>query len=396
MIPQVDSEIGISIYCTNFEGSGGKIKTKPEDFLVSEKLSEKVTTNNKEGYAVYILKKRKIDTKHALDGIFKKTGLRLKSLGLKDASAITEQFVCSVTKSRSIEGFSNQKYSIKRIGFVEKPLSKKEMVGNHFKIKVVDASSNISEFSDFEKILNFYGYQRFGSSRPVNHKIGKAMLFGDYAAAVNLLLSFTSKYDSDENKKLRKKFEDKLNYSKIVEAIPPQMDLEKTIVKQLIKNEDHWLAIKALPLSIRRFFIQAYQSFLFNKVVCMAFEEGEDLFKPKQGDVCYDKNGILGKFANDPSQRLAIPVIGYSYYKKTRFDEQISKILKAEEVLPKNFFTKKMQEVSNEGGFRQASITCKDYSISDNDVQFTLSRGSYATIILREIIKPEDPFLVGF
>jgi len=29
-------------------------------------------------------------------------------------------------------------------------------------------------------------------------------------------------------------------------------------------------------------------------------------------------------------------------------------------------------------------------------VNFTLSRGSYATILLREIMKPEDPFIAGF
>ena len=38
---------------------------------------------------------------------------------------------------------------------------------------------------------------------------------------------------------------------------------------------------------------------------------------------------------------------GYSYYKKTRFDHQISKILSQEEITPKDFFIKEMQEVSS-------------------------------------------------
>ena len=46
-------------------------------------------------------------------------------------------------------------------------------------------------------------------------------------------------------------------------------------------------------------------------------------------------------------QRLALPFVGYSYYKKTRFDYQISKILKQEEITPKDFFIKEMQEVSS-------------------------------------------------
>ena len=63
---------------------------------------------------------------------------------------------------------------------------------------------------------------------------------------------------------------------------------------------------------------------------------------PKNGDVCYDKNGILGKFSDDMEQRLTIPLVGYGYYKKTRFDKYISKILKAEDVQPKDFFLKEM------------------------------------------------------
>ena len=55
-----------------------------------------------------------------------------------------------------------------------------------------------------------------------------------------------------------------------------------------------------------------------------------------------------------------------------------------------------MQEVSNEGGFRQAVISCSDYSSKDNIVEFTLSRGSFATILLREIMKPGDPLDAGF
>ncbi len=55
-----------------------------------------------------------------------------------------------------------------------------------------------------------------------------------------------------------------------------------------------------------------------------------------------------------------------------------------------------MQEISNEGGFRNSSIKCDNYGIDDNIVSFSLSRGSFATIVLREIIKPENPLVSGF
>ncbi len=55
-----------------------------------------------------------------------------------------------------------------------------------------------------------------------------------------------------------------------------------------------------------------------------------------------------------------------------------------------------MQEVSSEGGFRQAAIHCTDYMSEKNTVEFSLSRGSFATILLREIMKPSDPIDAGF
>ena len=398
MIPNIDFEIGISVYSTNFKGCGGKIRTHVEDFQVAEILSKKAmgTISQEGNYAVYKLKKQGIDTNHSLSNIFKKHHLRLKSLGLKDASAITEQFVYSEKKIKSIDSISEKKYSIKRIGFVKKPFSKKDMIGNQFKIRIVDATNEIEKFNEYKKILNFYGYQRFGSKRPVTHLIGKALIQKDYEKAIHFLLTYRSKYDSAENSKIREKLSDRSNFSKLLPEIPFQMDLERTVVNQMIQDENPKNALRAIPLNIRRFFVQAYQSFLFNKTLSAAFTDGEELFFPQQGDVCYDKNGNLGKFSNDPDQRLSIPFVGYAYYKKTRFNYQISKILESEEVSPKDFFLKEMQELSNEGGFRNSSIKCEDIKANQNMITFTLSRGSFATIVLREIMKPEDPILAGF
>jgi len=398
VIPKIDPQIGISVYSTKFEGIGGKIKSESEDFEVSEVISAKSLKliSDQSGYAIYKLLKKNIDTNHALSDIFKKTGLRLKALGLKDASAITEQFVCSNNKGRSIDDYSSGKYSLKKIGFVKKPLSKKDMIGNNFKIKIVDCKNNLSEFKEQDKILNFYGYQRFGSKRPVTHLIGKAILQKDFDKAVDLVLSFRSPFDSAENNEIREKLTDKSNYKKYFEQVPPQMDIERMVLREMIASNDSQKSIRQIPLSLRRFYIQAYQSFLFNQTLSSAFLEGENLFEAQEGDVCFDYNGIIGKFIKGADQRLAVPFVGYSYYKKTRFDFQISKILEIEEIAPKDFFIKEMQEVSNEGGFRQASIVCSEYFSQENRLEFTLSRGSFATILLREIMKPENPLTAGF
>ena len=398
MIPQIDSQIGISVYSTKFPGIGGKIRVEPEDFQVSELISEKVknSINDQNGYAVYKLKKKKIDTNHALSGIFRQKGIRLKALGLKDASAVTEQFVCSGNKGKSIESFSSDKYSLEKLGFVKKPLSKKDMIGNHFKLKISECQNNLESFTEYDQILNFYGYQRFGSKRPVTHLIGKAILQMDFNKAVDLILSFTSSYDSKENTEIREKLSDKANYEQYFDQVPVQMDIERIVLKEMIEHGEPIRAIRAIPVSLRRFYIQAYQSFIFNQSLSAAFMDGENLFEAQTGDVCFDYNGIIGKFVKGMDQHLALPFVGYSYYKKTRFDFQISKILEQEEITPKDFFIKEMQEASSEGGFRQAAIHCTDYSSHGNVVEFSLSRGSFATILLREIMKPIDPLIAGF
>ena len=398
MIPKIDFQIGISVYSTKFEGIGGKIRTSSENFKVSEVISDKSLKliSEQSDYAVYKLKKKNIDTNHALSDIFRKKGLRLKALGLKDASAITEQFVCSNNKGMSIDNYVSSKYSLQKIGYVKKTLSKKDMIGNHFKIKIVDGKKTLSEFKEEDRILNFYGYQRFGSKRAVTHLIGKAILQKNFEKAVELILSFRSPYDSKENNEIREKLIDKSNFEKYFDQVPPQMDIERLVLREMIDSGDSQKSIRQVPLSLRRFYIQAYQSFLFNHTLSFAFSDGENLFKAQEGDVCFDFKGIIGKYLKGSDQRLAIPFVGYSYYKKTRFDYQISKILASEEISPRDFFIKEMQEVSNEGGFRQAAISCSDYSSEGNTLEFTLSRGSFATILLREIMKPKDPLSAGF
>ena len=398
MIPKIDSDIGILAYTTDFLGCGGTIRKQKEDFNVSELITKKSSSRicSDSGFAVYKLQKNGIDTRHALDEIFRKRGIRLKSLGLKDASAITEQFVFTTYKTdRHIE-INEPKYSLKKVGFTDKVLSKKEMIGNHFQIKINGASNELSEFREFDKILNFYGYQRFGSRRPVTHLIGRAIIQQDFAGAVDLLLSFTSEYDNTENTKIRELMSDTSKYSEALKIIPKNMDLEKIALKEMMEHNDPIKSIRALPLSIRRFFVQAYQSYIFNHTLSMSLDAGEELFSPQADDVCYNKNGELGKFENDHLQRLAIPFVGYSYYKKTRFDYYIEKILRDEGITHRDFFSKVIQEISSEGGFRNSSIKCDDYNVEDSIVSFSLSRGSFATIVLREIMKPENPLASGF
>ncbi len=398
MIPQIDKEIGISVYTTKSSSISGKIKQNENDFSVKEVLSEKAidSFDNDEGHAVYLLKKSGIDTNHALADIGKRYGLVLKSLGLKDANAKTEQYVYAYKKINSLEEYNGKKYSAQRVGFVKKPISKKDMLGNYFEIRVSDLNDTLPSFSGNENILNFFGYQRFGSKRPITHLVGKSIIKGDYEEAIEYLLNFSSKYDSEKNNEIRKLISERNSESEIIELLPYSMDIERNLLRQLSNDNDSKNAIRSIPLTLRRFYIQAYQSFLFNKTLSLAYEFEEQLFAPENDDVCFDKNFVLGKFENDSSQKLAIPLVGHSYYKKSRFDYYIKKVLEEELLTPKDFFIKDFQELSIDGGFRNASINYLNFQIHENLIKFQLSRGSYATIVLREILKPSNPLDCGF
>ena len=398
MIPQIDKEIGISVYTTKSSSISGKIKQNENDFSVKEVLSEKAidSFDNDEGHAVYLLKKSGIDTNHALADIEKRYGLVLKSLGLKDANAKTEQYVYAYKKINSLEEYNGKKYSAQRVGFVKKPISKKDMLGNYFEIRVSNLNDALPSFSGNENILNFFGYQRFGSKRPITHLVGKSIIKGDYEEAIEYLLNFSSKYDSEKNNEIRKLISERNSESEIIELLPYSMDIERNLLRQLSNDNDSKNAIRSIPLTLRRFYIQAYQSFLFNKTLSLAYEFEEQLFAPENDDVCFDKNFVLGKFENDSSQKLAIPLVGHSYYKKSRFDYYIKKVLEEELLTPKDFFIKDFQELSIDGGFRNASINYLNFQINENLIKFQLSRGSYATIVLREILKPSNPLDCGF
>ena len=398
MIPEIDSELGLNVYSTKFSGTNGKIKQNNKDFEVSEVISEKAldTISEETGFAIYNLRKNGIDTNHALRDVEKRFGLVLRALGLKDSHAITEQFVQAKTISRSLEKIDGKKYSLKRIGFSKKPIAKQDMLGNKFKIKISDSTKDISQFNEHDKILNFFGYQRFGSKRPITHLVGKAIIQKDYQKAIDFLLNYSSKYDSEENNHYRKLIAERKSELEIIDQLPRSMDIEIAVLRSLAKSNDQKTAIREIPLQMRRFYVQAYQSYIFNKTLSMAFEYEEELFHPQESDVCYDRTSQLGKFQNEPDQRLTVPLVGHSYFKKTRFDYYIQKILETEEVSPSEFLIKDFQEISVEGGFRNSSIQCDNFQTSNDIIEFQLSRGSYATIVIREILKPGDPLSCGF
>lgn len=395
--PPLDATIGLGAYSTTYEGRGGNIRSEPGDFVVQEVLSAGAARSIREEgrYAVYELSKEGIDTGHCITDVYGRARIRVKALGLKDAAARTTQFVCATAAGPGMRQLDGQRYSLRRIGYVERPLTGKSMVGNRFEV-VVRGGKGLDGISLDGTMLNYYGYQRFGSWRPITHLVGRAIVSNDMDEVMRLMLSEPSQIDLDGSNEIRRMLADPSRYSECLKIMPRYMDLERALVKSLVDNGDPNAAFREMPLYLRRLFVNSYQSYIFNHTLTTAFLMGYDVSSPQEGDVCFDNKDRLGRYGTSEDQRLAIPMVGYSYYKKTRFHDIISDILDAEGISPGDFYLKSRQELSSEGGFRQAAISYTDVNVSADRVSFMLSRGSFATTVLREIIKPEDPLAAGF
>ena len=414
-VPKIDKLAGIECYCTDYRGISGCIKRSNEEFRVSEIIDTSFLTNistvqdEHHKYPLYILEKRNIDSNHAIFEIRRKLGITLKVIGLKDAKAVTKQYASSEQTKNIIKEASTAHTLLSLKGFTKVPIGKSSLSGNAFTISIHNPTvSDISSFiPEIKNIANFYGLQRFGSERMVTHLVGKEIVKRNFQKAAELLLSFTTEYDSTMSIEIRNKSRDPKNYSQIIRELPKRMDIEYQVMSALEKGKGPIAALRSIPINIRRLFVQAYQAYIFNRCLSIAVLNGENVVKSKEGDLCFEieNSSVFGRIRKyNPSTDLisqtvpAIRLIGYTFQPgKGRFDKITEEIMSTEGITPREFYIKEMQELSAQGGFRQAPLWSKDFRFRGSlTVCFKLPKGSYATTLLRELMKPNDPVRAGF
>jgi tRNA pseudouridine13 synthase len=415
IVPKIDKLAGIECYCTSFAGISGSIKQGSEGFRVSELVDESLAGSisphfdDRHRYPIYVLEKRDIDSNHALFEIERECRIRLRVMGIKDAKAVTTQYASADRAIRNPPAEMKSRHTHLMLkGFTKRPLGKEFLAGNRFEITIRDPrSQDLSGFvPEVSKIGNFYGLQRFGSERLVTHLVGKEIIKRDFGRAVELLLSYTTEYDTPASREIRGKSADPGNYKQVLRMLPRGMDIERQVLSALVASKDAVSALRTVPITIRRLFVQAYQSYIFNRCLSAAIANGEDLLQPAAGDLCFEMEGpaAFGRVIKyDPASKArlvpAVRMAGYTFQPgKGRFETITRAILQQEGVTAKDFYIKEMQELSHQGGFRQAPLWCIDFSYKQDPlaVSFKLPKGSYATTLLREMIKPEDPIKSGF
>jgi tRNA pseudouridine13 synthase len=456
-IPRIDKVIGIEVYATETAGVGGAIRESVDDFVVEEALVdgskaeiEKSAENrvlgaspSKQRYLVCVLIKRDWDTFIALRNIAKQLCVSQRQIqiaGIKDAKAVTAQHI--TIEHVSMEDMAKvhvKDIEVRPLGYIRDKLSTYYLLGNNFTINVKEIKHSeatiekrITEtaraLDAVGGIPNFFGHQRFGTTRPITHLVGKAIVEGEFEEAAMLFLAKPSVHEHPSSRNVRKELQSTQDFKKALQNFPKQLRYERLMLIHLVdKPEDFVGAFRRLPVKLQTLFVQAYQSYLFNHFLSARIKNGFSLNKAEVGDyvmnversglsmlntarIAYAENlSKTNESVKVGKMRVALPLIGI----KQRFSQGAMgkierQILEKESVKTEKFRVDAIPEASGRGGLRAVVAPIKGFKVHgvstctanqrerQANLSFMLLRGSYATVFLREIMKPRDPRKAGF
>ena len=239
-------------------------------------------------YIHFTLYKENVDTIRAVENLSRILHVNSKIFtyaGTKDKRAITCQRVCAyrVTKEKLARVNECERAPI-RVGnfeYAKTQLSLGALQGNRFDIilreicavegdKSTDSIENIVktavEALGRNGFLNYFGLQRFGRGSSSTNGVGAAILRKDWTGAVKMILK-----GSIEDMELDLK--DKDSVSKALTSLPRYgTQTEYKILKTLCQGKNAFDAISSVPFNVRRLYVHAFQSYLWNLSVTTRFQ----------------------------------------------------------------------------------------------------------------------------
>jgi len=437
----LDRHVGMLYYISEHEGIGGVLREGLEDFRVIEiALGGVLCTpgcsqllRGSGDYVWFLMEKRGVDTVTALRAVARAMGVSHKKFtvaGLKDARAVTFQMVCAEgIDPQALPRRVGERIIIHDVFTMPFKLQTGMLEGNFFEITVrrlgvsaSDAEARIKrileEVEGAGGVPNYYGYQRFGTIRPLTHIVGRLILQRRFEEAVREILTRVFPHESPRAKEARLYLESTWDVEGALKLFPKRLHHERMMLHYLLKHpRDYFGAIRTLPYSVRRLFIEAYQAYLFNRVLSKRIEMGLPISLPVVGDIVAlggergaiirARNSNLSKLRELVSQgkaRVVGNVFGYASVLAEGTPGAIEReVLEEEGISLDAFMVKHAPELSSKGALRPLSMRVKglEWSVLDGErpcavFKFALERGAYATVLIREIIKPEDPALQGF
>ena len=451
----LDLLLGLEVYASSAEGIGGRVKVLEDDFVVEEiaeegfRCSVEHPPRVEEGsgdYTWFVMVKRGLDTLSAIRKIARHLGVSSKKFaiaGLKDARAVTAQLVCAEgIPPGELLKFRDESGKVVITTAFRRPykLYPGMLCGNRFRIAIRHVDLPPSEIERrIRKILEeveevggfpaFYGYQRFGTIRPITHLVGKCVVKGEFERAVMMLLTEVFPAESERAKRAREYLRDTMDFKGALELFPKTLHHERAVLYHLARRPgDYAGAIRALPMAVRRLFVGAYQAYLFNRVLSKRMERGLPISRAVVGDVVavlyrrgkaervrsalrVNQSNVdkVNEFIARGDAVLALNVFGYDTVLCTGEPGEIEReILKEEEISVRDLAVRHMPELASRGTLRPASFRPEELRIASVEedelnpgrykvlLEFSLGRGMYATVLLRELMKPADVLEAGY
>lgn len=450
-VPDLEKKLGIEIYATRSPGINGCIRRFFEDFVVEELLvdgskatiSPVARTDQSDGgrYLLCVMVKRNWDTIIATRVIAKRLGVspkRIQIAGLKDTKALTAQHLTikNVTPTR-IANVKIKDISLYPIKYVKSRMFSQLLFGNQFQViiraipysptTIVRRVQKVQhELVSLGGVPNFFGHQRFGTVRPITHLVGSLLVRGELEKAALTFLAQPSEHEHPESKEARTRLQNTNDFERALAYFPRYLRYERWMLAHLAKYPRDFVgAFRELPLKLRKLFLHAYQSFLFNRFLSERIKQKISLTAAQSGDSVIKRGcGVpTNEFAegatltprsgkkslNESQTCVALPLIGFKQPPSEGAQGEIEReILETEKITPQNFQVSFMPEISAPGALRAILIPIHRFSVEapSNDshnpseqktlLGFALPRGSYATVLLREFMKPPDLITAGY
>ncbi|WP_457742257.1 tRNA pseudouridine(13) synthase TruD [Thermococcus sp.] len=396
-------------------GIGGKIKVFPEDFIVVEEPLPQIFKGKR--YAIFLLKKRNWDTMAVIKEIAKRAGISHREIGFagtKDKHAVTYQYISVPAEIKEkVDAIQIRDVELRFVSY-GKFIKLGHLIGNRFMIIVRNVGVNafertkeiIRELREKGGFPNYFGYQRFGEKRVVNHIIGKLLLQGKFEEAARLFLGYAD--GSMEGDEARRNFWETGNVERALEEFPRFLRYERTLLYTYRKTRSWRRAFLSLPMPILRIFIHSYQSYLFNLYLSRRIEE-LPLNEPLVGDIVVQvKGGIpyrdrtyrvtetninfVREKIRTGQAMVSGPLFGFSVRKAKGLPGELEEEILEEEGITLETFKKLPKPMAEPGGRRELLIRPMGLIygyLSEKGMcfRFFLPKGVYATSLLREIMK---------
>lgn len=388
----------------NIPGTGGVIRRELTDFCVEEIPAYHPCGEGE--HAMFEITKQNIPTFAALRQIANALSIPMADIGyagLKDSNGTTRQWLTArLAKPVDVMALEFDNIKVLNCSLHTNKLRIGHSKGNRFVIRIRDIAPNSYEHAEaaFTYLIehgvpNRYGPQRFGA-RGDGHLLGRAILTQNHDEAISYLLGRPSEHDSPAVRNSRELFE-KDDIKGAYDSMPDRRRDERAVLQQLIRGAKPAVALRRLPKKLRLFLISALQSHLFNEVLEARIE---NLGQLKKGDLAFkhDSGAVFlvedleaeqpraDRFELSPSG----PIFGHKMSApEGEVGEFEAEVLSNAGLSIESFKAK--GGLKSRGARRSMRIQLTETAIEkiDDDIElkFALPPGSYATVVLDEIMK---------